>query len=52
MASAANSAAKEKRSERLQVVLAIVTLILVGLETWTHPMVHRAGSAASLQDKR
>jgi hypothetical protein len=32
---------KEKRSERLQVVLAIATLILVGLETWTHPMVHR-----------
>lgn len=35
--------AKEKRSERLQVVLAIFTLILVGLETWTHPMVHRKG---------
>jgi len=35
--------AKEKRSERLQVVMAIVTLILVGLETWTHPMVHRTG---------
>ncbi|HWE84545.1 MAG TPA: hypothetical protein VG267_06345 [Terracidiphilus sp.] len=35
--------AKEKRSERLQVVLAIVTLVLVGLETWTHPMVHRTG---------
>ena len=34
---------KEKRSERLQVILAIVTLILVGLETWTHPMVHRTG---------
>ena len=34
---------KEKRSERLQVVLALVTLILVGLETWTHPMVHRTG---------
>jgi len=34
---------KEKRSERLQVVLAIATLILVGLETWTHPMVHRTG---------
>ncbi len=33
--------AKEKRSERLQVVLAILTLVLVGLETWTHPMVHR-----------
>ena len=25
------------------VVLALVTLILVGLETWTHPMVHRTG---------
>jgi len=34
---------KEKRSERLQIVLAIVTLILVGLETWTHTMVHRKG---------
>jgi hypothetical protein len=34
---------KEIRSERLQIVLAIVTLILVGLETWTHPMVHRTG---------
>jgi len=36
---------KEKRSERLQVALAILTLILVGLETWTHPMVHRKGPA-------
>jgi len=35
--------ARQKRSERLQVVLAIITLILVGLETWTHPMVHRTG---------
>jgi hypothetical protein len=34
---------KERRSERLQVALAIVTLVLVGLETWTHPMVHRTG---------
>ena len=34
---------KEKRSERIQVVLAILTLILVGLETWAHPMVHRTG---------
>ncbi len=34
---------KQKRSERLQVVLAIITLLLVGLETWTHPMVHRKG---------
>jgi hypothetical protein len=35
--------AKQRRSERLQVVLAVVTLILVGLETWTHGMVHRSG---------
>ncbi len=35
--------AKQKRSERLQMILAIVTLILVGLETWTHPMVHSTG---------
>ncbi|HEU5352483.1 MAG TPA: hypothetical protein VFU55_12880 [Terracidiphilus sp.] len=35
--------AKEKRSERLQIVLAIVTLLLVGLETWTHTIVHRTG---------
>jgi hypothetical protein len=34
---------KQKRSERLQVALAIITLLLVGLETWTHPMVHRKG---------
>ena len=34
---------KERRSERLLVVLAVVTLALVGLETWTHPMVHRTG---------
>jgi heme/copper-type cytochrome/quinol oxidase subunit 2 len=35
--------AKERRSERLQIILAVVTLVLVGLETWTHPMVHRTG---------
>jgi hypothetical protein len=34
---------KQKRSERLQVALAIVTLLLVGLETWTHTMIHRTG---------
>ncbi len=34
---------KEKHSQRLQVTLAIVTLVLVGLETWTHSiMVRRA----------
>lgn len=36
---------KERRSERLQLALAIVTLVLVGLEVWTHPMVHRTGPA-------
>ena len=34
---------KQRRSERLQIALAIITLILVGLETWTHSMVHRTG---------
>lgn len=34
---------KEKRSERFQVALAILTLVLVGLETWTHTIVHRTG---------
>ncbi len=32
--------AKEKRSQWLQFVLAIVTLVLLGLEWWTHPMIH------------
>ena len=43
---------KERRSERLQVALAVVTLVLVGLETWTHPMVHRAGTAPAVQTTR
>jgi hypothetical protein len=38
---------KELRSERLQLALAILTLVLVGLETWTHPMVHRTGQPPS-----
>lgn len=42
---------KERRSERLQVALAIVTLALVGLETWTHPMVHRTGPPPPVQTK-
>ncbi len=40
------SSVKQRRSERLQIALAILTLILVGLETWTHPMIHRSGPAA------
>jgi len=39
--------AKQKRSERLQVALAIVTLVLVALEMWTHTMVHRTGPPPS-----
>jgi hypothetical protein len=35
---------KEKRSERWQLVLALVTLALVGVETWTHMLVHRTGT--------
>ena len=35
--------AHEKRSEKLQVAMAILTLVFVGLEAWTHPMVHRTG---------
>ena len=34
---------KERRSVRLQVTLAIVTLALVGMETWTHTLIHRKG---------
>lgn len=34
---------KERRSERLQAVLAILTLLLVGLEIWSHIVVHRPG---------
>ncbi len=35
--------AKEKRSNRAQIALSIATLILVGLEIWTHSLVHRTG---------
>jgi len=31
----------ERRSERIQVALAILTLVLVGLESWSHVIVHR-----------
>ena len=41
---------REKRSQRLQLVLAILTLVLVGAETWSHAvMVHRAHSHAVLK---
>ncbi len=38
---------KQKRSERLQIALAVITLLLVGLETWTHSIVHRTGPPPS-----
>ncbi len=41
--------AKEKRSERLQIALALITLILVGLETWTHTIVFRHGPPPAAQ---
>ncbi len=34
---------KERRSERLQLALAVLTLVLIGAESWTHLMVHRSG---------
>lgn len=39
---------KERRSERLQLALAVVTLVLVGLETWTHTVVHRTGPSPAV----
>lgn len=44
--------AKQKRSLVLQIVLAVVTLVLVGLETWTHPMVHRTGPPSAVRASR
>jgi formate hydrogenlyase subunit 3/multisubunit Na+/H+ antiporter MnhD subunit len=43
---------KERRSEKLQVAMAILTLILVALETWTHPMVHRKGRPPAAINQR
>ncbi|HZB87533.1 MAG TPA: hypothetical protein VE291_02645 [Terracidiphilus sp.] len=37
--------AKQRRSERLQVAMAVITLVLVGLESWSHTLVHRKGPA-------
>ena len=36
---------KQRWSERLQVVMAIATLVLVGLEIYTHPIVNHGASA-------
>lgn len=39
---------RQRRSERLQVALAIITLILVGLESWTHTKIHRTGTPPAM----
>jgi len=39
--------AKERRSERLQLVLSVLTLILIGAEVWTHSIVHRSRSTGA-----
>lgn len=36
---------KQRWSERLQVAMAVATLLLVGLEIWTHPIVNHGTSA-------
>jgi hypothetical protein len=44
--------AREKRSQRLQLTLAVLTLVLVGLETWTHSiMLHRTSTSAAIQTR-
>ncbi|HTW62229.1 MAG TPA: hypothetical protein VMD55_10520 [Terracidiphilus sp.] len=40
---------RERRSERLQVALAVLTLILVGAEIWTHAILHRPPGAPAAQ---
>ena len=35
---------KERRSERLQLVLSVLTLVLIATEVWTHSIVHRLRS--------
>ena len=32
---------RQRRSERLQLAMAVLTLVLVGAETWSHTILHR-----------
>jgi hypothetical protein len=32
---------KERRSERLQLILSVLSLVLIAAEVWTHPMMHK-----------
>lgn len=36
---------QERRSELFQLALSILTIVLVGLEVWAHPMIHRTRPA-------
>ncbi len=47
-----NLSKKQRLSELLQVVMAIVTLVLVGLEVWTHAILHRAPPAQTTVTQR
>ena len=38
---------KQLRSERLQVAMAVLTLALVGVESWAHVTLHRAHASAA-----
>lgn len=39
---------KQRRSERLQVAMALITLALVGVELWAHGVVHRKPPAPQI----
>ena len=43
---------KQRVSERLQVAMAILTLVLVGLEVWTHAILHRPQPASAAATAR
>ena len=43
---------KQRLSERLQVAMAILTLVLVGAEVWTHAILHRAPQAPAAVTQR
>lgn len=40
---------KERRSERLQLVLSVLTLILIAAEVLTHPIVHKTRSHTAIR---
>lgn len=42
---------RQRRSERLQVAMALLTLILVGVEVWAHGVVHRKPPAPQISSQ-